>query len=96
MWKRFMCRLFREHDYRVSREPGALFLECTRCGVRSRGWDLLVEKRVSRANSTLRLFFADSGSSAPAVDREPEADIWAALLDAGELRLTFGPESRLP
>jgi hypothetical protein len=96
MWKRFMCRLFREHDYRVSRGPGALFLECTRCGVRSRGWDLLVERRVSRANSPLRLFFADSGSSARAVDGETDGDIWAALLDGGELRLTFGPESRLP
>jgi hypothetical protein len=96
MLKPLICRLFREHDYKVCSEPGALFLECTRCGLRSRGWQLLVERRVSRANSPLTLFFAEPGESARAVDEETGADIWAALMDVGDLRLTFGPESRLP
>ena len=96
MWKPLICRLFREHDYKVCSEPGAMFLECCRCGVRSRGWQLLMERRVTRANSPLRLFFADSGQSAGSIDEGAGADIWATLMDVGELRLTFGPESRLP
>jgi hypothetical protein len=96
MLKPLICRLFREHDYKVCSEPGAMFLECTRCGLRSRGWQLSVERRVSRANSPLRLFFADTSESARAVDEEAGADIWAALMDVGDFRLTFGPESRLP
>jgi hypothetical protein len=96
MWKPFKCRLFGEHDYKVSSEPGALYLECRRCGRRSSGWQLLVERRVNRANSPLRLFLADSCDSARTVDEEAGAEIWAALIDSGELRLTFGPASRLP
>jgi hypothetical protein len=96
MWKPFKCRLFREHDYKVSSEPGALFLECRRCGLRSRGWQLQVERRLSRATSPLRLFFADSGESSRSIDGDASDDVWGALVDVGELRLTFGPESRLP
>jgi hypothetical protein len=96
MLKPLLCRLFREHDYKVCSEPGALFLECTRCGNRSRGWQLLMERRVSRTNSPLRLFFADSTESPRAVEEEGSTDFWATLMDVGELRLTFGPESRLP
>jgi hypothetical protein len=93
MWKPFRCRLFREHDYQVRREPGALCLECRRCGHRSRGWDL-PERRVNRAGSALRLFIAENGEGLRAV-RPPDmtgAEMWATWIEAGELRLTFGRE----
>ena len=95
MLKALICRFFSEHDYKVCTEPRAVFLECRRCGVRSRGWELM-ERRISRANSPLRLFLADSIESARTVNAEAAAELWATLVDGGELRLTFGPESRLP
>jgi hypothetical protein len=91
MWKSFKCRFFRHHDYQLCREPGALFLECRRCGHRSHGWKLS-ETRVKRDDSPLRLFIAEPYEVVPAVragDRTGSA-IWAPLMDAGELRLTFG------
>jgi hypothetical protein len=92
MWKPFKCRLFRDHDYQLRRLPGALFLECKRCGHRTNGWNLS-EKRVNRADIPLRLFIADSGEARRAVraaDRKPA--IWPAVIDTRELRLTYGRE----
>jgi hypothetical protein len=96
MWKpfkfKFTCRLFRDHDYQLRREPAALFLECKRCGHRSHGWNL-AERRVRRADSTLRLLMADSGEAARAVrSAGTHSDTWVPLKDAGELRLTFDRE----
>ena len=93
MWKPFRCRLFREHDYHVRREPGALCLECRRCGHRSRGWDLS-ERRVNRADSSLRLFIAENGEGRRAVRASDGlgTGMWGTLMDTGELRLTFGHE----
>jgi len=91
MWKPFKCRLFREHDYQLRREPGALLLECKRCGHRSPGWNVS-ERRVRAADSPLRLLMAASGEAAAravgAAD-EPGLEIWGTSIDAGELRLTF-------
>lgn len=62
MWKPFRCRLFREHDYDLRREPRALFLECRRCGHRSKGWNLS-EPRTRRADVSLRLFIGEPGEA---------------------------------
>lgn len=89
MWKPFKCRLFREHDYKVCSEPGALYLECRRCGYRSSGWQLF-ERRVNRANSPLRLFLAESGEPTLAFEGDADSEVWANSIESGELRLTFG------
>jgi hypothetical protein len=93
MWKPFKCRLFGEHDYQLCREPGALYLECVRCGRRSHGWELS-GLRVKRGDSALRMVIAEPGEGPWAVDdtdgRGPE--LWAPLMEAGELRLTLGEE----
>lgn len=93
MWKPFKCRLFREHDYYLRREPAELFLECRRCGHRSPGWNLS-ERRVKRGDSPLRLFIAESGEAVRAVRAADGAasEIWATLSDGEELRLTFARE----
>ena len=93
MWKPFKCRLFREHDYQVRREPGALFLECSRCGHRSPGWSVC-ERRVGHTDSPLRLLIAEAGETARAVRAADGtgSELWVALRDAGEPRLTFGRE----
>ena len=90
MWKAFKCRLFREHDYKVSSEPAELYLECRRCGHRSSGWQLFVERRVSRASSSLRLFLADSAAPTLAFEGDLGPEIWATSIESDELRLTFG------
>lgn len=90
MWKPFKCRLFREHDYKVCSEPGALYLECRRCGNRSSGWQLLVERRVNRANSPLRLFLADSGAPTLPFEGDADSEVWVNSIESDELRLTFG------
>src|SRR3954451_13557 len=38
MWKWFNCYLSGRHSFGVSCEPGAIFLRCSQCGRRSRGW----------------------------------------------------------
>jgi hypothetical protein len=40
MLKWITCYLSGRHDYKVSCEPGAIYLCCTHCGRRSNGWDL--------------------------------------------------------
>ena len=93
MWKPFKCRPFREHDYQLRREPGALLLECKRCGRRSPGWHLS-DKPVRGTENPLRLLIADSGAAARAVSAADEAglEICGTSIDADELRLTFGHE----
>ena len=93
MWKPFKCRLFREHDYQLCREPGALYLACRRCGHRSPGWELS-GLRVKRADSPLRLVIADAEEALRAVrgGDDAGAEMWATLMDSGELRLTLGQE----
>ncbi len=38
MLRSFACYLSGRHDYGMSREPGALYLRCAKCGHRSPGW----------------------------------------------------------
>lgn len=66
MWKPFKCRLFREHDYQLRREPRAMYLQCRRCGHRSSGW-LLPQERLRRDENELRLFMADADTNGDAV-----------------------------
>ena len=40
MLKWITCYLSGRHDYKVSCEPGAIFLSCYHCGRRSNGWEL--------------------------------------------------------
>jgi len=82
MWKFFRCRLFRGHDFQLRRDPGALFLQCTRCGQRSEGWQL-PEPRMKRSREPLRLLLAETESAGHAIV------CVAALLAPGELRLTL-------
>jgi hypothetical protein len=93
MWKPFKCRLFREHDYQLLREPSALFLVCSRCGHRSRGWNLS-DRRVNRSDNPLRLFMAEPVDAARAVCAPDGmgSEMWNGLTDAGELRLTLSQE----
>jgi hypothetical protein len=90
MWTPFICRLLRDHDYRLRREPTAIFLECERCGRRSPGWTLSAQ-RVNRAPNRLRLSIADPGDPVRAVSAAKGigSAIWARLDEAGEPRLRF-------
>ena len=98
MWKRLLYCLFRRgrHDYQLRREPDVLFLECIRCGYRSRGWNLS-PSRVKRAGGPLRLVLAESftaGDAVPALDRS-SAPAWAPhSIPVGELRLTLADPAR--
>jgi hypothetical protein len=40
MWRSIYCYLSGQHDYQVSCEPNAIFLQCRACGQRSNGWEL--------------------------------------------------------
>ena len=94
MWKPLEnVHIFREHDYQLCREPGALYLECRRCEHRSPGWELS-GLRVKRADGPLRLVIADAEEALRAVrdGDDTGAERWAALMDSGELRLTLGQE----
>jgi hypothetical protein len=91
MWKPFICRLLRDHDYRLRREPTEIFLECERCGRRSPGWNLATQ-RVNRAASGLRLSIADPGGDpvrAVSAAKGIGSAMWARLSEAGEPRLRF-------
>ena len=87
----FKCRFFRDHDYEMRREPGAVYLECRHCGRRSTGWSF-DERRVKRIDSRQRIFMADSLDAVRELPAEDGADVVpsAALAQMGELRLTFG------
>jgi hypothetical protein len=89
MWKPFKCRLFRDHDYDVRREPGALFLQCKRCGKRSDGWNLRRDG-VNR-DSPLRLVFAESDGRLPATPASDEGapGMSPVMADGPEIRLRF-------
>jgi hypothetical protein len=95
MWKIFKCRFFRDHDYDVRRAPGALFLQCKRCGSRSQGWNLL-GGRVNRSSPTPRprLVLAES----PDVFRAAPVAVKGAAIaspfsaDVPEMRLKFSQE----
>ena len=90
MWKPFKCRLFRDHDYVMRRQPGFVFLECRRCGRRSHGW-VLDELRVRRDTSPLRLLIADP-LAAQAIRPAHATDAARRVIsaDMASLRLTFG------
>lgn len=48
MWRSIYCFLSGQHDFGVTCEPGAIFLQCRACGQRSSGWalrDALAEHR---------------------------------------------------
>jgi hypothetical protein len=97
MWKPFKCRLFRDHDYAMRRQPGVMYLECRRCGHRSHGW-VIDEMRVRREVTPLRLLIADSRQAAHAIR---PADTTAAVqretsADMAALRLTFADFRRGP
>ena len=40
MWSWLNCHVVGRHEFRVSCEPGAVFLQCLHCGQRSAGWSL--------------------------------------------------------
>ena len=40
MLRSIYCYLSGQHDYKVTCEPGAIFLRCRSCGQRSNGWSL--------------------------------------------------------
>jgi hypothetical protein len=97
MWKPFKCRLFRDHDYVMRRQPGVMFLECRRCGHRSHGW-VLDEMRVRRKTAPLRLLIAESRHAADAIRPAHTIDAVrrATSVDMAALRLTFGDFRRGP
>src|SRR5918992_632175 len=90
MWKPFKCRLFRDHDYEMRRQPGVVFLECGRCGRRSHGW-VLDEMRVRRETSPLRLLIAEPRQAAQAIRPAHTTDVVQreTPADMAALRLTF-------
>lgn len=49
MFKWLTCYLSGQHDYKVSCEPGAIFLSCHHCGRRSTGWELRRERAIAKA-----------------------------------------------
>ena len=91
MWNPFKCRLFRDHDYVMRRQPGAMFLECRRCGQRSHGW-VLDEMRVRRPTNPLRLLIAEPRQAAQAIRSTHTTDAVQRVTsaDMAALRLTFG------
>jgi hypothetical protein len=91
MWKPFKCRLFRDHDYVMRRQPGFVFLECRRCSRRSHGW-VLDEMRVRRETSPLRLLIAEPRQAAHAIRPTHTTDAVRRVIsaDMASLRLTFG------
>ena len=87
MWSPFKCRLFRDHDYAVRRQPGVMFLECRRCGHKSSGW-ILGEPRVRRA-TTLRLRIAEPWEAEHAISLRPGADTLERIPTTDSPRLTL-------
>jgi hypothetical protein len=49
MFKWITCYLSGRHDFKVSCEPGAIFLSCRDCGRRSTGWELRQERAIAEA-----------------------------------------------
>jgi hypothetical protein len=49
MFKWITCYLSGRHDFKVSREPGVIFLSCQYCGRRSTGWELRQERELAQA-----------------------------------------------
>jgi hypothetical protein len=49
MFKWITCYLSGRHDFKVSREPGVIFLSCQNCGRRSTGWELRQERELAHA-----------------------------------------------
>jgi hypothetical protein len=98
MWERLICCVLRrgKHDYRLRRQPDALFLECARCGHRSRGWQWTLASR-ARASAQMRLLLAEPAAARHTVlaaDRVG-ADSWIPhLVPPGELRLTLADDVR--
>jgi hypothetical protein len=87
------------HNYLVRVEPGALFLQCSRCGRRSRGWSVSPH-RVKRGGEPLRLVFAESIESVNPFLAEKPLAAWARRdVPVGYLSLTLAepvqPERRL-
>ena len=100
MLKYLVCCLARRgrHDYQLRRGPDTLFLECIRCGRRSRGWNVL-PNRFKRAAEPLRLALAELTESVnpvlAALDK-PGARAWVRRdMPVGTLRLTLALERRL-
>jgi hypothetical protein len=67
MWNWFNCRVSRRHDYGLSSESGAVFLQCAHCGRRSSGWTVEAKatrpvREPARATSERRV------TSAPVLD----------------------------
>jgi len=58
MLRSIACYLSGRHDYSMSREPGALFLRCAKCGHRSPGWSMdshLPTPKTSRPRPSARM-----------------------------------------
>jgi hypothetical protein len=53
MFKWLTCYLSGQHDYKVSCEPGTIFLSCHCCGRRSTGWELRHERAIANARREL-------------------------------------------
>jgi hypothetical protein len=49
MFKWITCYLSGRHEYKISCEPGAIFLCCHHCGRRSTGWELQHERAIATA-----------------------------------------------
>ena len=49
MLKWITCYLSGGHEYKVSCEPGAIFLSCHHCGRRSNGWELQHQRNMQPA-----------------------------------------------
>lgn len=104
MWKPFRCRLFRDHDYAIRRRPGEMFLECRRCGRRSRGW-VMNGSDMRRSGSSLRLRIAEPWEAAHAItlrdsvgaaERVPSSDTPRLTLALGEFQHEPSQQSAFP
>jgi hypothetical protein len=87
MWKFFSC-LRGTHTYQVRVQPGQVFLECTCCRRRTRGWNLAAVSN-RKAPETFRLLLDESVGARRAEARQPSASgARSALLSASaEFRL---------
>jgi hypothetical protein len=64
MWRSIYCYLSGQHDYTVTCEPGAIFLQCRACGQRSSGWALREALVTERRDPALAR--VEAGHHAPA------------------------------
>jgi hypothetical protein len=97
MLKSLVCFLVRRggHDYQLRRAPDALFLECLRCGRRSRGWKV-PHHRVLRPVEPLRLLLAELIESPNPLtpDRVSSASSDDGQVQTGSLRLTLAARAQ--